>query len=406
MTALSISLDRLGRWRFALALAGFLFGIVYLVVGLASAWRIDGPGLINAGLPLGRDFVAFWSASALALDGAPEAVFTLKRIHAYQIAAAGAPVDVTAWHYPPTFLLAVLPLAYLPYVAALALWLLLPVLAFWAVLRKVCGNDLFATLLLLFPGLTLCLVSGQNGVITAALLGGALLTLETRPVVAGVLFGLLTYKPHLAALVFPALLFGRYWHVLAVAAVTGLAMIAASLAVFGMPVWAAFFGNLDFLTRVVDSGAVPWVRMPTVYAAMRVMGFEAATGRIVQFVATVAAAAVVCAIWYRRAPIAWRGAALALALPLATPYAFDYDLVVLILPLAWILLGELGAPFRHGGDLLVAVGWVAPALFWVIALAGGPPLMPLLLATLMLLVWRRVFPKMASSVAEPVGKIA
>lgn len=406
MTALPISLNRLGRWRFALAFACILFGLLYLIVGLASAWRIDGPGLVNAGLPLGRDFVAFWSASVLALDGAPEAVFTLKRIHAYQIAAAGAPVDVTAWHYPPTFLLAVLPLAHFPYVTALALWLLVPVVAFWAVLRKLCGNDLFATLLLLFPGVTLCLVSGQNGVITAALLGGAMLALETRPALAGIVFGLLTYKPHLAALVFPALLFGRHWQVFTIAAMTGLAMIAVSLLVFGTPVWAAFFGNLDFVTRVVDSGAVPWVRMPTVYAAARVMGFDAATGRIVQLAATAATAAVVCAIWYRHAAIAWRGAALALGLPLATPYAFDYDLVVLVLPLAWLLLGKIGERFRPSDDLLLAVAWSAPALFWVIALAGGPPLMPLLLAALLLLVWRRVFPKAAAPAPEPLGKAA
>jgi hypothetical protein len=202
------------------------------------------------------------------------------------------------------------------------------------------------------------------------------------------------------------LLFGRYWQALAVAAVTGLAMIAASLAVFGTPVWIAFFNNLDFLTRVVDSGAVPWVRMPTVYAAMRVLGLDATTGRIVQFVATAAIAVIVCAIWYRRAPIAWRGAALALALPLATPYAFDYDLVVLILPIAWILLSDAGERPRPGGDLLLAIAWTAPALFWVIALAGGPPLMPLLLAALLLAVWRRVYPKAAAPVPEPLGKAA
>ena len=77
-----------------------------------------------------------------------------------------------------------------------------------------------------------------------------------------------------------------------------------------------------------------------------------------------------------------------------------------IAPFAWILLGEIGAPPRHSDDLLVAIGWTAPALFWVIALAGGPPLMPLLLAALMLLVCRRVVPKMASPVPEPVGKVA
>jgi hypothetical protein len=400
MAALFSRLDRLGRWRFALAFAGVLFGLLYLSVGLASAWRIDGPGLINTGLPLGRDFVAFWSASALALEGAPEAVFDLARIHVHQIAAAGAPVGVTAWHYPPTYLMAVLPLAYFPYILALALWLLVPVVAFWLVLNRLYGSPAFATVLLLFPGVALCIVSGQNGVITAALLGGALLTLESRPAFAGVLFGLLNYKPHLAALIFPALMFGRCWQALAVAALTGLAMIAASLAVFGTSVWIAFFNNLDFLTRVLDTGAIPWVRMPTVYAGARVMGSDIAVARLLQAASSAATIAFVCAVWYRRAPLAWRGAALALALPLATPYAFDYDLVVLVLPIAWLTQHAVRDDSRPLDDLLLAVAWAAPALFWVISLAGGPPLMPLLLAVLMLTVWRKAFAHAPPTIAR------
>ncbi|HEX2115751.1 MAG TPA: glycosyltransferase family 87 protein [Alphaproteobacteria bacterium] len=383
-----------------------LFGLVYLSAGLASAWRLDGPGLINSGLPLGRDFVAFWSASALALDGSPEAVFDLKRIHDYQIAVAGAPINVTAWHYPPTFLLAILPLAYLPYVAALAVFLLVPLIAFWLIIRRLYGSTLLATLMLLFPGLTLCVVSGQNGIITAALLGGGLLALESRPTVAGILFGLLTFKPHLAALIFPALMFGRYWHALGASVATSITIILASLAVLGTPVWGAFFTNLEFLTGLLDSGALPWIRMPTVYSATRVMGFDATAGRLFQIAAAVAAVTFVCAIWHRRAPLAWRGSALALALPLATPYAFDYDLVVLTLPFAWLLLQEMSEASRPANDLLLAAAWAAPALFWVISLAGGPPLMPLLLAALMLLVWRHVFAGAAPPLQHSIGKAA
>jgi Glycosyltransferase family 87 len=391
MSTLLVRLDQLGPLRFAIIFAATVLGALYLATGLYSAWRIEPPGLVNAGLPLGRDFIAFWSGSALALEGAPEAVFNLDRIHAAQKAAVDASIDVTAWHYPPTFLLAVLPLAQLPYMVALLLWLLLPVVAFWAVLQRLYADAALAWSMLAFPGMALCLVSGQNGVITAALIGAALPNLDRRPLLAGLFFGLLTYKPHLAAVAFPALAFGGHWRTLVAATATAIAMILASIAVLGPAPWTAFFANLDFLARVVDSGAVPWVRMPTVYAASRLLGVDVAAARLLQAVVTAAILIVVCAIWYRRAPLAWRGSALALALPLATPYAFDYDLVALILPIAWLFQAMAKERAQLLDDSLLTIAWFAPALFWVIAMAGGPPLMPLILAGLMLLVWRRAF---------------
>ena len=399
MSTLLVRLDQLGRLRFALVFAAAVLGALYLAVGLYSAWQIEPPGLVNSGLPLGRDFVAFWSGARLALDGAPEAVFSLERIHAHQIAAVGAPVGVTAWHYPPTFLLAVMPLGWLPYPLALILWLVLPVAAFWLVLKRLYGDRAAAASLLLFPGVALCLVSGQNGVITAALLGAALLHLDERPLRAGILFGLLTYKPHLAALVFPALIVGGHWRALGVASATAAAMVLASVAVLGVGAWTAFVGNLDFLTRVLNSGAVPWVRMPTVYAAARLFELNIVTARLLQTLASVAMVAMVCAIWYRRAPLAWRGSALALALPLATPYCFDYDLVALILPIAWLFQSTMREKALPVDLTLLTLAWFSPALFWVIAMAGGPPLMPLVLVALIVLVWRQAF----AALPEPLA---
>ncbi len=401
MSALLVRLDQLGRLRFALVLAAALLGALYLAVGLYSAWQIEPPGLINSGLPLGRDFVAFWSAARLALEGAPEAVFNLERIHAHQIAAVGAPVGVTAWHYPPTFLLAVMPLGWLPYPVALIRFLVLPVAAFWLVLKRLFGDAAVAASLLLFPGVALCLVSGQNGVMTAALLGAALLWLDDRPVRAGLLFGLLTYKPHLAALVFPALLVGGHWRALAAAAATAAAMALASVAVLGIGAWTAFLANLDFLARVLDSGAVPWVRMPTIYAAGRLLELDIASARLLQALASLAMVAVVCAVWHRRAPLAWRGSVLVLALPLATPYCFDYDLVVLVMPIAWLLQSTLNEKAAPAELALLTLAWFSPALFWVIAMAGGPPLMPVVLAALMALVCRHAFGPLARNLSLP-----
>ena len=331
-------------------------------------------------------------------------MFSLERIHAHQIAAVGAPVGVTAWHYPPTFLLAVMPLGWLPYPLALILWLVLPVAAFWLVLKRLYGDTAAAASLLLFPGVALCLVSGQNGVITAALLGAALLHLDERPLRAGILFGLLTYKPHLAALVFPALIVGGHWRALAaVASATAAAMVLASVAVLGVGAWTAFVGNLDFLTRVLDFGAVPWVRMPTVYAAARLFELNIVTARLLQTLASrgngrhglrdlVPAGAL---------GVAWIG-------PGAGPAARNAVLLRLR-PGGADPADRLAVPVDDAGEgaavdlALLTLAWFSPALFWVIAMAGGPPLMPLVLVALIVLVWRHAFAAMPATAGRPPG---
>ena len=60
--------------------------------------------------------------------------------------------------------------------------------------------------------LGLCRWPGQNGFLTAALIGGRrCCNWRTRPLLAGLLLGLLTYKPHFGLLFPVALIFGGYW---------------------------------------------------------------------------------------------------------------------------------------------------------------------------------------------------
>ena len=58
-----------------------------------------------------------------------------------------------------------------------------------------------ATLALAFPAVFVNLGHGHNGFLTAALIGFALLWLDRRPVVAGILFGLLAYKPQFGLMI-------------------------------------------------------------------------------------------------------------------------------------------------------------------------------------------------------------
>ena len=121
------------------------------------------------------------------------------------------PSGYCGWYYPPTFLLIVLPLALVPYLWALAGWTLATLAAYLSVLRKIAPSEETVWLTLAFPGAWINLINGQNGFLTAALLGGGLVYPEQQPVLAGFLFGLLVIKPHLGIFVPLALVVSRRW---------------------------------------------------------------------------------------------------------------------------------------------------------------------------------------------------
>src|SRR6266849_5962814 len=120
-------IERLGPLRFAALFALLLTSAGWLAGGLGTSWWWHPPGLVNSGgSAIGRDFVAAWSASAMALAGHPAAAYDQVALRAAEAQAIGAPVPFIAWFYPPNFLLLVLPLATLPYLVALVLWLRAP----------------------------------------------------------------------------------------------------------------------------------------------------------------------------------------------------------------------------------------------------------------------------------------
>ena len=94
------------------------------------------------------------------------------------------------WHYPPAFLLVAAALAALPYLGALLVYQAATLAAYLAVVRRIAGRPEAWLLALAFPAVFVNVTHGHNGFITAALLGGALLVLDRRPLLAGALHGL------------------------------------------------------------------------------------------------------------------------------------------------------------------------------------------------------------------------
>ena len=361
-----------------------------MLAAMSIAWVVMATGGIDAtGKPLGTDFMSFWAASRLALDGIPTAPWNMATHHDAQTAVFGRDVGYAAFFYPPTFLLLCWPLALLPYLWSLAVWLLLTGAAYVKVVRGFAGERLGIVPVLAFPAVFVNAGHGQNGFLSAALLGGGALMLQSRPVLAGLCLGSLVYKPHLGLIIPIALIAARRWHVFAAATASALGTCALSYGVFGAPVWQAFFDLAPMARATLEDGIVGDAKMQSLFAAVRLLG----GGLTLAYVLQAALALAVCASLVQLQRRAYRcdaeAAGLVSAALLASPFLLDYDLTLLAIPLAWCAREGLRTGFLPYEKTILVAAFVLPLLSRTLATSFGLPVAPLVLLAVFGLVLRR-----------------
>lgn len=363
-------------------------GLTYLVLGVWFTLT-GSEGWNRSGNLIGVDFVQYYAASKLALAGDAVGVYDHETLFAAEDELVEGDPGRWPWSYPPSFLLLVLPLAKLSYLWALAVWLASGLVALLYVAWRLVPHPLTPLVVLLYPAVGNSLFAGQNGCLSAALLGGGLVALERRPWLAGLLFGLLSYKPQLGLLLPLALIAGGHWRAFGGAAATTLAFAGLSLAVFGVAPWQAFFGNFDFMREVIERGHAALENMPTWFAFVRLPGGPSGLAYALQAAGLVAAAAFVVWLWRRPVRFELKAAGLLFAVPMATPYAQFYDLAALALALVWLCVVARDEGWRAGERAILSLLWLAPVALWLIAFWLGLQLWPVLLTLLLALVARR-----------------
>jgi len=378
------------------SIAGFL----YLVV--------TAKGLVDTqGRPLGTDFSNVYAAGTYVLEGKPEAPFDPPLQHAREQKMFGEATPFYGWHYPPFFLFIAGALALMPYGLALAAWQAVTLVLYLLMMGSILspsphwgegrgegvpsrqsdsepphptalraidlsplGRGDWLLLALAFPAVLINVGHGQNGFLTAALLGAALVQLDRRPIVAGVLFGLLAYKPQFGVLIPIVLIASGRWRTFVAAAATVVALALAATVAFGPHVWQAFLDSTRF-TRVValEQGGTGWYKIQSVLVV--VLG--------------------AALIWLWRSATAYplKAAALCLAAILATPYTFDYDMMVLAPAIAFLVADGVERGFRAWEKTALAALWLVPLVSRTVAQASFIPLgVPIMLAIFILLLRR------------------
>ena len=330
------------------------------------------------GRPLGTDFSGIWVAGRAVLAGHPAQPYDNALNAAAQVAAFGPSDSFLAWPYPPYFLALAALLASMPYLVALALWQGATLLVYLRATRDAAaglppGPTLVAALA--FPAVAINVLHGQNGLLSAALLAGGALLLPRRPWFAGVLLGLLAYKPQFALAIPVALLASRHWRAIAAAGLTVLGMTLATYAAYGSAPWYGFAANLAFTRRVVlEMGGLEPYKLQSAFAAVRLLGGSVPLAYAAQAMTSVAVLAGLASLWHGDADRRLKLAGLAVASLLATPYAMDYDMTMLGPALGALASYGVERGFRSYDKSLLALAWIMPLGERVIASTFALPL--------------------------------
>lgn len=378
-----------------------------LTVGGAQVARralAPAPPAADAGGVFALDFIAFYTGGALVNDGRHRELFDLRAVKRFQddlAARNGATLGgaLGPWWNPPFYAWVFAPLARLPFGPAAAAWVTINVAcaaaACWLLVRMLPRGlgwrtwSLVPLLVALSVPFIHAVTHGQNACTSLLIVTAAVTAWRAdRPVLAGLVAGLMAYKPQHAVVLGGVLALSAGWRAVLGLAATGTALLLVT--VLTLP------GALgDFLTRVpqnvrfVQEG-VPylWERHATLKAFWRLLLQGYAVGPPAPPVALLNAlgtAALAVGLLRMTSVARWMNrfdrtdhaapehrdrliAATVLATPLVMPFYFDYDLLLLAVPA--VLLANLhlrAGRMVDGGPIDRAVRGLFPVCYaWLL----------------------------------------
>ncbi|WP_176477053.1 glycosyltransferase family 87 protein [Mesorhizobium sp. WSM4313] len=360
---------------------------------LSFLWTLDSRGFsaLSHRLPY-WDFTNLWAGSRMAIEGHVAVLFDVEAYRAALRAMFSPDLPNQEWSYPPNILLLGVPLATLPILPAYLIWTFGTVLCLWLAVRPLKLGAAVELAIVLSPAVIWNSLFGQNGALTAALLIGGLAVAPRRPLLAGILFGLLTIKPHLGILVPFCLLASGNWRAVLAAIGTSVVIALATGLFFGFDVWRLFLTETRPLMTAIMEAPYPQpyqYNAITVFFTARVFGAGVTSAYGVQAVATIASIAAAIWLWRPGRVVSHqeRVVLTAVLAILATPYGYTYDTIGVAVAVA-MLAAMVSRPPR----LILAICWLAPFVVNFFTWGGYcvAVLIPLFLAAWMLhSIWTR-----------------
>lgn len=332
-----------------------IYSLAYLGINL-SRHVSESAGLFG-------DFFAFWSFAKFVLSGHAGQIYDVAQLSAFE-RDLGQGQGTYPYPYPPIFLLLIWPLGLLPFMWAWLVWIATTFSAYFAAIAGQQNGRVRLLAIAAAPATLVTIISGQNGFLTAALLVGGFRLAATSPVIAGVLLGMLSYKPSLALMVPLALIAARLWATFAAASATVIALVGVSISLFGTSIWRDWFSFLPQFEALFDQQRSELGHlMPTVTANLLGYGVSSDAAHVVQLGISACVVVAVCYLLRRgTGPLAVAG--LFVGTLLVTPYAFVYDMPTITIAVMLLVedASEKGYSYLAGERIILLSAWFLPLL--------------------------------------------
>jgi hypothetical protein len=334
------------------------------------------PGYIDrAGRFKGTDYIYFYVMGSLMSEGRVDALYDPNAHLGEARQRIDPAVNLYAAHsnYGPQIAAAFVPLSRLSFGKSLTLFLILTSLAYaasvwwvWSLspaLRPYGGQ--VAILAGGFPAFFTLIRYAQLSALSLILLSLALLALaRQRRFLAGLVFGLMVFKPQLAVVIALVMMLTGEWRFVAGAAVAAAGELALAWLVSDSVAMRGYFQVLWTLARdpslvQIHPGEVHSVRG----FAQLLLPSLPAVASTASLLAIVAAVWLGIQAWKSGAPATWKWGQLVLLSILASPHLLTYDLILLAIPLLafadWSLANRENPRQPHVARLLLVL-YLAP----------------------------------------------
>ena len=350
----------------------------------------------SRGQIFGRDAHNLWIAGRILLEeNSVQHIYDNDAFTAYQIAVTGSGIGWNAWFYPPPALFIAALMGLMPYSVAFPAYSLIGLTAFTLAVGAPHFRRPMLLLLLAAPMTSFNIVMGQNGLLSAAILIGGLRLLAHRPILAGILFGILTFKPILGLLIPVLLLIRKDWAAFASATLTVLIVSTLPTLLWGTEVWTLFFKDAVTTQQHTLHHAIGigMLMIPSAFNSARLIGLDTTSCYVVHILFMAIALA---AFWYHfvhqtheaTQPLSPKDILIfTLATAMISPYMHNYDFSMIEGAIVLYCLNQPDRPTTSTLTFLIIACWCT-GLLSLFGNMAGAPVAPLILIACMLITSR------------------
>lgn len=229
------------------------------------------------------DYLSFWGAGRLVLDGHPEDVYDIVAHHEATEAFTGLRDEpVLPWLLPPHALFFATGLAILGYFPGVIVWTLAGAAAFAIAARDAGRSRVGIIVALAIPPTAWNLQIGQVGFVIAVAMYWAISTPGASPMRRGLALVVLSLKPQFGLLIVVYLILERRWKTLLFGLLVGSTLVGASAATFGPDRWIEFLERSGEASTITDliSGPLVW-KSQSIFGLFRGLGVSAGFSALV-----------------------------------------------------------------------------------------------------------------------------